>query len=156
MGRMIGGIVVGFLAMGFVAIVLNIALPFALGAEAIIEGEDRTPTSLWMGIGVFVSLAAAYIGGAVGRLVGKTKSSVYWLIGIIAASQVIGIIRMGSTELPEPDPRTPEIFLAVMDAAANAPSWATYLSLAAGLIGMALGGLKLSDFKKTEDPSPTE
>ncbi len=153
MGRMIGGVVVGFIGSIIGASILLIGLAAALGADGIADATDKTPTMMWIMICLIVSGATAFLGGAIARAIGKDKRTTYIYLGLIVALSIVGIAFAGG-EPPKPPEGQPEPtgFLKTMmvmgEAQYHMPSWYMFVSPLVSLLGIALGGFNKSDFDK--------
>lgn len=154
MGRSIGGAVVGIISYIVIAAIINIALMFILGADGIID-EDRNPSSIFLISSIVLAFGISYMGAAIARAIAKDKMGVYIFGGFVALIVVYSVIAQGSAEMPEADPRTPENIQAfseaAFDASANSPGWTSIVSILMTLAGVALGGFKKDDFKKTTE-----
>ena len=151
MGRVIGGFFVGLIVMGIVALALRLGIAFAVGEQGIINLETKEPTSTWLTIGVITSAAAAFIGGYLTRVIGKSKVAPLSLMGLVLVINVWGIAS-GPRELTDEQVQalagsemSPTV--AATHAGINMPENITYIGLAVSLVAMAVGGLKMTDFK---------
>jgi hypothetical protein len=146
MGRLIGGVVSGYLAMAFA---LFIALTIAYSAV----GADRAPgsgalevTLLWAILSFVAGFGSALLGGGVARAVSGQPEAPRWLAAIvfILGMSLALVIALGApggavarTELIGP--------LQAMRAA-QIPLWIAILNPFVGAAGVLLGGRALGSW----------
>lgn len=157
MGRNIGGGCVGLIAYFMIATILLITFAFLLKAEGIMDVETKEPTMMFLALLAAVNGLAAYIGGAIARAIGKSPFGVYGLAVLVTGYQLFSQFREATQEqLDQLEQMGDTWFTAISYAAMNAPAMFGYIALVVTLAGFALGGLKMSDFKKTEEPDEPE
>lgn len=153
MGRIIGGVLVGFIGAIVVSAILGIAMLFILGTPGIVEPETYAPTSVYLGITLALGVLAHYLGSAIARAIGKDPRTMYYYMGLVVVLSVIGIAMAGK-QAPVPDsiPKASmdmSPFIASFYAQRSFPVWFAYASPVVALLGAYLGGMG-----KSEKPKP--
>lgn len=90
MGRVIGSVVAGYVAMFVTVFLLFTAAWFALGADGAFMPATFQTTALWIALSVFISLAAAVDGGYVAAVVSKSDARALW--GLVGLVVVLGLL----------------------------------------------------------------
>ena len=158
MGKIIGGVVVGFITAFLVASILIVALSFVLGTAGIMVPDTWGPTSTFMGVMLVSGLIAHYTGGAIARAIGKDKRAMFGYIALLIAISAFQIISFsgGPPELP-PNFPTPSMEIspiyALNYAQMNAPAWFGYTMIFVAIIGAFLGSVNRSDFGSPAAPA---
>ena len=89
MGRIIGGVVLGYVVMVAAVMVTFTIVYMAMGADRAFKADSYDVTGLWLAASTILSLAAAILGGWVAVRIGKsTRAAVYLAIAVV----VIGVV----------------------------------------------------------------
>ena len=136
--KSIGGVVVGYLVMMFVAFAAYTAAYLGLGAERVFESGTYVVSGIWMGLVVVITLIAGLIGGLTCAAISKSRTA-----GLILAAIVFVLSLV--FELPvimkdhTPVARTGEVTSMDVMGNAQSPVWLCllipFLSGAAVLMG---------------------
>jgi hypothetical protein len=89
MGRMIAGVVVGYLVMFIAVFVLLTGAYFILGADRAFKPGSYDVTATWLVLSTILSLAAAVVGGWVAVSISRRHKTAVVLAGVVV---VLGII----------------------------------------------------------------
>jgi len=139
MVRVILGVIASYVVMMFFVFVGLTALYLALGTEATFEPGTYHPTPTWLIPQFIVMFAAAAIGGYVGMLIGRTRST---MIGAVVLAAVLGSV-VCYVELtnpkPDPGPRPSEVNNMEAMMKAQAPDWSLILKHPVGILGLLVG-----------------
>ncbi len=140
MGRVIGGVVLGYIAM-FAAVFLALTVIYLLmGADNAFQPESFAPSMIWLVIMTIVSFGAAVLGGLVcARIAPNSRAP----IGLVVLVVVMGLISAaGSFQAPDPDVSTVrDGKLGNMEAMmqARTPAWVAILNPVIGAVGVMVG-----------------
>jgi len=141
MGRIIGGVIVGYLVM-FVIVFTTFSVAFlAMGSDGAFLPGSYEVSMLWIVVSIILGLVAAVAGGFVCALIARGGGAVKWLVGLVV---ILGILSVIPTLMP-PDPSMPtvrEADLGNMEAMMNArtPAWVAMLNPVIGAVGVIIGG----------------
>jgi ABC-type Na+ efflux pump permease subunit len=154
MGRIIGGVVVGFIAAIVAVVILSLILVFVLGTGNIVMPETYEPTTIYMAVMLILGVAVHFLGSAIARAIAKDKKSLYFYVGIIVALGVWGILAAGGDKTPPPNMPEPSMdmnpFIASFYAQLNSPKWMVFASPVVGIVGALLGGMSKGDVAKKD------
>ena len=159
MGRLIGGVVGGFVISQFVSSIVLVILAFVLGKDGLITA-DKTPTSTWMAVFLIMAAIGGYIAGAAARWIAKDKNVVkaYVATSIFFTLVFLGWAKFGPMP-PEPKqpketpPEWAQTLMAMGEAQKGQPTWIMLGATAVSLVGVCIGGLS---GKGGGAPMPTE
>ena len=137
--RIIGGVVLGYVAM-FVAMFAGLtALFLVLGADATFEPGTYHPTNTWLIPQFAVMFAAAAIGGYVAMVIGRTRSTMIAVVVVIAVlGGVSGYYEM-TAATPYPGARGSDVSNFDAMTKAQQPDWASLAKPAIGILGVLVG-----------------
>ena len=139
MGRIIGGVVLGYVVMCLAMFAGLTALYLALGADATFEPNTYYPTTTWLVPQFAIMFAAAAIGGYVAMVIGRTRSTMIALVVVFAVlGVVVGYVEMTQAK-PDPGPRTSEVSNMEAMMKAQQPDWAPLLKPVVGILGVLVG-----------------
>ena len=139
MGRIIGGVILGYLAM-FIVVFVTLTVSFlALGVNRVYLPGAYDVTGLWLGIMTLFSLLAAIAGGWVCAAIGKKKGAVTALIVVVLVLGVLSAISsMGASGVvPVREGDVPN-FQAMSNS--KEPAWFALMLPVIGVAGVWLGG----------------
>lgn len=154
MGRIIGGVVVGFLAAIVAVIFLSVVFSFVLGTANMVQAETYEPTTIYLAVLLVLGVAAHFLGSAIARAIGKDKKAMFFYMGLLVILGVLGVAMSGGEPtIPDTMPK-PSMdmspFIASFYAQLNSPKWMDFAGIAAGLLGALLGGMSKDDRAKRD------
>jgi len=141
MGRMIAGVLVGYITM-FALVFATFSLAYLmLGSEGSFKPDSFEVTGTWLVVSIILSLIAAVGGGLVAGWISRDPRTLVYLAGLVI---VLGI----GMAIPETmhDDRNDPVFrsseLSNRDAMMQAqqPLWLTFLNPFLGAMGVMVGG----------------
>jgi uncharacterized membrane protein YeaQ/YmgE (transglycosylase-associated protein family) len=141
MGRLIGGVVLGYVVM-VIFVVVTFALMYPiLGANRVFEPGSWAPSTTWAIGSVLLGLIGAMLGGMVCARVSRQAKGPKILaivVLILGLAFAIPILTQSGATPAEPRPDA----LAMSEAMSNAqqPIWAALLNPLLGAIGVLIGG----------------
>ncbi len=137
MWRAIGGVVLGYVAMGVIVFVgLTIAY-VAMGTDRAFQPGSYQVTNLWLSVHMPVALVAALAGGFVCAAIARSGKAPLWLAGLVL---VLGLGMAVPVMMAEdPPPRTADVdnFAAIQNA--RQPAWVAVATPLIGAAGVVLG-----------------
>lgn len=137
--RIIGGVVLGYVAM-FVAMFAGLtALFLVLGADATFEPGTYQPTVTWLVPQFAVMFAAAAIGGYVAMVIGRTRSTMIALVVVITILGIVSGYYEMTVATPYPGARGSDVSNLDAMMKAQQPDWAPFAKLPVGILGMLVG-----------------
>jgi hypothetical protein len=140
MWKILGGVVVGYLAMVVWVMLTFTGLWMVLGQEAAFEAGTTRVTGLWLAGSLPLAFLGAILGGWVAARIGgvQWEQAVWGLVGLVLALGYLeAIMRLRA------DPETlPAGELGPFEAAAHAlqPAWYAWTIPLVGALGVWLGG----------------
>ncbi|UCF20320.1 MAG: hypothetical protein JSU87_02615 [Gemmatimonadota bacterium] len=140
MGRAIGSVVLGYIAMAVVVFICMSVAYLLLGTEGSFKAGSYEVSGAWLVVTVVVGLGAAILGGFVCAAVAKTVTPPR----VLAAAVLVLGLAMAMPALTESDAdvrRVREGGVAIIDAAQEAiqPGWVALLNPLIGAIGVLVG-----------------
>lgn len=138
MGRTIGAVIVGYLAMFAVVFVGLSAAYVALGADGSFKPNSYEISSTWAVVMIVVGIIAAVLGGVVAAAIGRTRKAVTALAVVVL---ILGLLSAIPAFMAEPPgERTADV--GNMDAMMKAvtPVWVALLNAIIGAVGVLIGG----------------
>ncbi|MGH9868686.1 MAG: hypothetical protein ACREAA_11060 [Candidatus Polarisedimenticolia bacterium] len=141
MGRLIGGVVVGYLTMFVLVFGSFTAAYLAMGANSAFQAGSYEPSTLWLVVSWVLGFLAAVAGGCVCMAIARTPKGPLTLCIVVV---VLGVLFAIPTLMGGPDER-PTVRtgdVANMDAMMNArqPAWLMVLNPILGAVGVMVGG----------------
>jgi hypothetical protein len=136
--KSIVGVVVGYLAMAFVAFAAYTAAYFGLGADRAFEPDTYALSSIWIGLVIAITSIAGLIGGLTCAAISKSRTT-----GLVFA--VIVFVLSLVFELPNimkdhtPVARTGEVSNLEAMRKAQPPAWLCLLNPVLGGVAVLLG-----------------
>lgn len=140
MGRVIVGVIVGFVVTMLVVSAGFIAGLFGLGLDWILEPGSYNATTKWSVISIGIGLVGAIIGGLVCSLIARKGLAVKALAAVLL---VMGAITAGLTlvsERPEPGPRPADETMETSIPKLQEPDWVAIANPLVGFVGVMIGG----------------
>ncbi|HEU4365951.1 MAG TPA: hypothetical protein VFT13_10870 [Candidatus Krumholzibacteria bacterium] len=138
MGRIIGGVVLGYVVMVAAVMVTFTIVYMAMGADRAFQPDSYHVTGLWLAASTILSLGAAILGGWVAVRIGKsTRAAVYLAIAVV----VIGVVfALPTLNAPRSDEvRTGDIGNTEAMMKAQQPPAVAILNPVIGGIGVMIG-----------------
>jgi hypothetical protein len=138
--RMIGGVVVGYLAMAVLVFLAFTGLYLLLGAEGTFKPGTYDVTGQWIAATLAVNVVAALLGGLVSVSVGKSvKSATILSSAVLVLGLVTALMTLNRTETESSPARTEAV--GTLHAAQNArePTWIGFSNPLIGAVGILLG-----------------
>lgn len=136
MGRIIGGVILGYLVMIVLVFGIFTAAWYILGTNGAFQPGSWDASGTWIGMSIVVGLLAAYIGGLVCVKIGGAVAA-KWLIGVVL---VLGLLMaypaLTATPPTEARPDTIEMADAMMKA--RTPAWLAILNPFLAVLGVLL------------------
>jgi hypothetical protein len=153
MGRLIGGVVLGYLAMAFTLFIALTIAYVAMGDDRAFGAGVYEVTLLWAIVSLIVGFAAALLGGRVARSIAKRAAGPRWLAVIVFAlgigiAVVIALSEPGGTAA-----RTDLVGPFEAMRAAQTPLWLALLNPLIGAVGVLMGGGALGRHEPVADRS---
>jgi hypothetical protein len=140
MWRILGGVVLGYLAMVLWVMATFTALWLVLGQEAAFRPGTSQVTGAWLAGSLPLAFLGAVLGGWAAFRIGRERGrgAVAWLIGVVL---VVGLVSAVTTMGAEPA-GPPPAGLGPFEAASQAvqPLWYAWLMPFVGAAGVWLGG----------------
>ena len=141
MGKIVGGVVLGYITM-FVAVFLLFSAGYLLlGADGSYEAGSWDVSFAWVILSIVIGLAAAVAGGFVCASISDNPKATQGLVGLVV---VLGLLMAlpavmgGSSEVATTiRPDTAGLFDAMMNA--RQPSWLALLNPLLGAVGIIVG-----------------
>ncbi len=140
MGRVIGGVIVGYLSIFVTVFALMWAAYAVLGAASVFQPNSWDVSAVWIVVSIAVGLAAAVDGGFVCALISKNPIGPKILIGVLVVLGVlfaIPVILASGGEAAGPRPETVPMFDAMMKA--KQPVWVALVNPLVGAVGVIIG-----------------
>ena len=140
MGRIVGGVIAGYVAMVFAVFILFSATYMMLGTDGAFQSGSWDVSFAWIVASVVVGIVAAVLGGYLCALIAKNPNGTKALIAVVV---VLGLVMalpvlFGAVEVaagPRPDT------VPMLDAMQNAqqPTWVALLNPLLGAVGVWIG-----------------
>jgi hypothetical protein len=143
MARLIGGVVLGYVAMVAVVFAGLTGAWFAIGADRAFQPGGFDVSPLWAGISILVAFAAALLGGRVSRAIAQRPLGPRVLAGLVVVlgvAMALAAMAAAPAEVAARTAGTP-MFDAIQ--AARTPMWIQLLTPFLGAVGVLLGGRAL-------------
>lgn len=136
--RAITSVIVGYLVLAILTMVFFTITFLALGADRTFYPGSYRSTPLWDGLALTISAFVALAGGAVCRLIARSRRPVYAL-AVLYLILGFGVAFM-EQNAPDPGPRPANV--TSMDAARNTkqPRWYAFTIPFVGAIFVTIGG----------------
>ena len=138
--RVIGGVLVGYLATALLVTASFLGAYWMLGADGMLEAGGFEPRTLWSVASLFLGFGGALVGGFVSVAVGKSVKAATILASLFL---VVGLL-MAATEKGRPAPTAPatrsgnEGFLTMVKNGKE-PTWVSFSNPIIGAAGVLLG-----------------
>lgn len=136
--RAIASVIVGYLVLAALTMVFFTITFLSLGVDRTFYPGTYRSTPLWDGLALTISAFVALAGGAVCRLIARSRRPVYVLASIyLILGLTIAIMELSAAD---PGPRPPTV--TSMDAARNTkqPLWYAFTIPFVGALFVTLGG----------------
>lgn len=144
MARLLGGVVLGYVAMAAVMFIGLTGAYLVLGAEGAFQPGVYTVSALWIVLSLVIGMAAATLGGLVSRKVASSVAGPHTLAGLII---VMGVALAVSAVMAEPGGeviRAGSVGPSEAMRQAQTPFWVMLMNPLLGAFGVLLGGGILS------------
>ncbi len=150
MGRLIGGIVLGYVVMVAFVLATFSLMYMILGAKGTFQPGSWAPSAIWAIMSVLLGLVGAILGGAACAAVARQKNAAKILAVIVLVLGFAFVIPMvtGSGETPT-GPRPDEVAMTEAMQNAQQPLWTALINPVVGALGVLIGGGMLA---KREEP----
>jgi hypothetical protein len=150
--RLVGGVLLGYVAMFAVVFFGLTAVYFGLGADRAFESGTYDVSLIWIACHFAVALFAAVVGGIVAAAVSRRWLAPVVLAIVVAILGIASAIMELSVTKPDPGPRTGDVSnLEAMTRAKQPPSIALTLPLL-GAVGVLLGARLLNPKSPATSP----
>lgn len=140
MGRIVGGVIAGYLTM-FVGVFVLFSLAWmALGAEGAFQTGSWDVSAAWIGLSIVIGFLAAVAGGYVCGVIAKNPRGAQALVVVVL---VLGLLMAlpvlfgGGIEVPGARPDSVGMFEAMQQA--QQPGWIALLNPLLGALGVVIG-----------------
>jgi len=139
MGRIVGAVIAGFLALSGIITVLTFAFFFGLGADRAFKPSSYEPSMLWILIMFVVGFVAAVIGGWTSFKIANNSQGPKWLAVVVL---VLGILYAlpALTATPTKEPRPSGITDKKTMEKGQTPTWVALSLPVIGVAGVWVGG----------------
>jgi hypothetical protein len=140
MGRVIVGVIVGFIVTGLIVSAGFVAGLFGLGLDWILEPGTYDATTKWSVIALVIGLVGAIIGGLVCSLIARKSIATKVLAALLL---VFGGLNAGlplMSERPELGPRPADETMDVSIPKLQEPTWVAIANPIVGFVGVMIGG----------------
>lgn len=140
MARLLGGVVLGYVAMAAVVFIGLTGAYLVLGAEGAFQPGVYTVSGVWIALSLVVGLAAAILGGLVARKVAAGVAGPHALAGLVI---VLGVALAVSAVLAAPVGeviRAGSVGPTEAMRQAQTPFWVMLMNPLLGAFGVLLGG----------------
>lgn len=154
MGRLIGGVVLGYITMAIAVFAGLSLLWMVLGTDGAFRPGSYDVSMAWALVSLVVGFGAALLGGFVSRRVSlvargpQVLAAFVVVLGVLLALPVL----LGAPEVG-PRPETVGMFDAMQQA--QTPAWIMLLNPLIGALGVLLGGGALGDSRSQAVRLPT-
>ena len=138
MGRIIGGVVLGYLVMSAVVIGVLTGGFLALGADRVFRPGTYEVSPLWIALWLLVGIASGLLGGVVCAAVGRSPRAPRALVVLVLLLGAIAAIPAFSPPAGEAEPRTGAVSLEAMTKLKE-PIWMALLNPIIGGAGVLAG-----------------
>jgi len=137
----IGGAVAGYIVM-FAVVFVGMTLGWLLlGADGALQPGSWDVSMTWSALMIVVGLVAAVAGGILCARVGKDRTAVYLLVGLIV---VLGIV----SALPDPGVaetiRTGDVSMWDAMSTVRPPAWVRWSNPIIGIVGVLYGASRVA------------
>lgn len=155
MARLLGGVVLGYVAMAAVVFVGLTGAYLVLGAEGAFQPGVYAASGVWIALSLVIGLAAAILGGLVSRRVATSAAGPHALAGLVL---ILGIALAAPAVLASP---AGELIRAgsvgPMEAMqqAQTPLWVMLMNPLLGAFGVLLGGGVISSLREASRSNVT-
>ena len=140
MGRVIGGVIAGYVVILILVVGLLTGIYLALGADRSFQEGTFAPSMTWIVLMFAVGLVAAIVGGLVCAAIAPGTKAPVALVVVVVVLGLLGAI--GSFQPPDADqPTVRSADLGSMEAmtSARTPIWVALLNPVVGAIGVMIG-----------------
>lgn len=138
MGRIIGGVVLGYLVMALTVVAALTIAYVAMGSERSFKADSYDVTGLWLAVTTVLSFLAAILGGWVAIRIGRAKRAAVFLVFVVVVLGVV--IAVPTLNAPRSDEvRSGDTGLIEAIAKAQQPPAVTILNPIIGGIGVMIG-----------------
>ncbi|MBR9990053.1 MAG: hypothetical protein KFH98_09870 [Gemmatimonadetes bacterium] len=139
MGRLIGGVLLGYVTIAFVVFAALSLAYVAVGTDGAFRPGVFDVSPLWMAISIVVGFGAAFLGGVIARRIVRDGLGPKILAGVIVfLGVVMALTAGGAAEVA--GVRTESIGTFEAMQFAQTPFWMMLLNPVIGAIGVLLGG----------------
>ena len=138
MGRIIGGVLVGYLAMA-AAVMATFSIAYlVLGTERAFQPGSYDVSSLWLVVSTMLSAAAAIVGGWTAVRVGRShRAAVILSVAVVVLGVVLALPTLNAP--PSDEERTGEVGNTAAMMKAQQPPAVSVLNPVIGGIGVMIG-----------------
>lgn len=156
MGRIIAGVILGYVVM-FVVIFATFSLAYAiLGVDGSFKPESFEVTGTWVVISLILSIAAALAGGYVCVVIARDQQAAMYLAGaVLILGIVMAIPVLTADDSEKLKVRTSDLSNNEAMMQAQQPTWMTLLNPLIGAVGAFYGG-RLVKRRETDIAEPVE
>lgn len=140
MVRLVGAVIVGYLAMGLILMLLLMGMQGVLGFERAFQPESWEPSTLWISLSLAVGLLAAIVGGEVAYAIGGERAANVLTILVLALGLAAAIATLNKPRSTSPRPAQPTMQQVIENA--STPIWVAFVNPVLGAIGVRLAVLR--------------
>jgi hypothetical protein len=138
MFKLVGGVILGLIAILVVEFFVLTGLYLVLGADRAFQAGTFDVTSIWMIGQILVVFIAAMVGGKVCAIVSARSSGVKTLAALLLILGIIGSLPMLRVDLP--NIRTGDVSSMQAMGFVREPTWFLLLVPVVGIAGSLIGG----------------
>lgn len=140
MGRIIGSVIAGYLAM-FVLVFALFSLAYTvLGASGAFHPGSWDVAGSWVALTIVIGLAAAVVGGYICAAIARDRRGPLWLVALVIVLGLlfaIPVLTGGAPAAAGPRPDAVPMFEAMSKAVQ--PTWVALLNPLLGAVGVLIG-----------------
>ena len=140
MGRIVGGVVAGYVAMFALLFIVFSAAYFALGANGAFQPGSWNPSGGWIALTIVLGFGAAIAGGYLCATIARDRRGPLGLVGLVIVLGVLSAFPAVTGADPAAAGPRPET-VAMFEAMSNAvqPVWVALLNPVLGAVGVLVG-----------------
>jgi len=138
--KIIGGVILGYLAMALVVFISLTVAYLSMGADRAFKPGVYEVTMLWLTVMFVVSIVAAIVGGKVCALIAKNVKATFALAGLVLILGLLSAIPSFTSAGSESKARTGDVPNTEAMMSAKQPAWVALLMPVIGVVGVMLGG----------------
>ncbi len=141
MGRIIVGVILGYVVIFVCLFVMFTAAYMAMGTDGAFQPGTFDVSGKWVATSFVVGFVAAIVGGFVCAAVAPASKAPAWLAGLVL---VLGLLMalpvLFPAETSEPEVRGGEVTMFDSMSKAKRPAWVALADPVVGAVGILLGG----------------